>query len=91
MTIISGSLQAGLGYAGAQAQADAAKYAAEIQYKIYEQQREDLLPSLRIQQKREQYALDRFEDLNWATLLGPGEFEESEDCMSEWKEYILEI
>lgn len=74
MSVISGTMQAIMGSEAssnaADAQSDAARYAADIQMKMYQQSRKDLLPFMNLGLEYMKKAGDVYE-------AGPGSFEQS--------------
>tara|TARA_Y100000310_G_C20662961_1_gene805802 strand:- start:808 stop:1395 length:588 start_codon:yes stop_codon:yes gene_type:complete len=70
MSFVSGTIGAIMGKKAGDAQSDAARYAADVQWRMYEQSREDLMPFLQASYR----ALADYEGL---IAEGPGSFEDS--------------
>jgi len=77
MSVISGIVGAITAEDAADEQVDAARYAADIQWKMYEQSREDMLPFLEAGYERIPYEMRGLKDYEQIRKAGPGVFEES--------------
>lgn len=77
MTVISGALGAAGSMQAADAQSEAARYAADLQWKMYQTGRQDMLPFLKAGYARLPFEAKAFRSLYSDIMAGPGTFEKS--------------